>query len=340
MSVHPHGAADDQTAAPSGRGLGQRGRQLGATVGRSQIIGIALALFLVSTAFALLSPQFLTERNLSIVLGQTAAVTIASFAMTMVILSGGIDLSVGAIVALSSVVTGLALRGGQGVVVAVVAALAVATAVGVVNGLITVRWHVQPFLVTLGTLSIGRGVAEYLADGRTIPILNREFVGVFVGNVGGVPLPAVWTVAFLVGSHLLLQHTVFGRRLYAIGGNERAAVQAGTRVGAVKVGVYTISGLLAGFASLISTARLSSGLPGAGVGFELDVIAAVVLGGTGFKGEGGSVVGTTLGALTIGVVGNGLTLLGVNPFVQRIVKGGIILAAIVLDSVRNRRAGG
>ena len=168
-------------------------------------------------------------------------------------------------------------------------------------------------------------------------ILNSRFIDLFSGYLGPVPIPALWTLGFLILSMTVLRHTLFGRRLYAIGGNEQAAVQAGTRVGLVKIGVYLLSGLFAGVASMISTARLSAGLPGAGVGFELDVIAAVVLGGTGFRGEGGSVIGTLFGALIIGTVSNGLTLMGVDPLVQKMVKGAIILAAIVFEAVRYTR---
>ncbi|MGH2686362.1 MAG: ABC transporter permease [Actinomycetota bacterium] len=324
------------TVPPPESGLGRLLRR-GRSAGSSPVAGIALAYVVVAATFSILSPQFLTQTNLSIVVGQTAAVTIASFAMTMVILSGGIDLSVGAVLALASVIVGVLLDNGQPVVLAVVVALAVSAAVGLINGLVTVRWRVQPFLVTLGTLSVARGLAEFIAGGGTVPILHAGFNNAFAGEIGGIPVPAIWTLGFLILGHVTLRHTVFGRRLYSIGGNEEAAVQAGTRVGRVKVLVYVLSGLFAGFASMVATARLSSGLPGSGVGFELDVIAAVVLGGTGFRGEGGSVIGTLFGALIIGTVGNGLTLLGVDPSIQRVVKGGIILAAIVLDAARTRR---
>lgn len=306
---------------------------------RTPVLGIALSYLLLVLVFSWLTPRFLTATNLGIVAGQTAAVTIAAFAMTMVILSGGIDLSVGAVLALSTVVVGVTLQAGWTLPAAIAAAIGAAALIGLVNGLVTVRWNVQPFLVTLGTLSIARGAAEFIADGGTVAILDRRFVDLFAAKVAGVPVAALWTLAFLVISHVTLHHTVFGRRLYAIGGNEQAAIQAGTRVGRVKVIVYLLSGLFTGVAAMVTSARLASGLPGSGLGFELDVIAAVVLGGTGFRGEGGSVVGTLFGALVIGTVGNGLTLLGVNPFIQKVVKGLIILAAIVLDAVRSRRQG-
>jgi inositol transport system permease protein len=306
---------------------------------RSPVVGIALAYLALVVAFFIATPRFLTTSNMSVVVGQTSAVTIAAFAMTMVILSGGIDLSVGAVLALVSVIVGSMLRSGYPLVVVILAGLAAGAVTGLVNGFVTVRWQVQPFLVTLGMLSVARGAAQLIAGGTTIAILDDRFTNLFAGDIGGIPVSALWTVLFLAVSLVLVRYTMLGRRLYAIGGNEQAAVQAGIRVGRVKVVVYVLSGLFAAVASLVASARLSAGLPGSGVGFELDVIAAVVLGGTGFRGEGGSVVGTLFGALIIGTVGNGLTQLGVDPFVQQIVKGGIILSAIVLESVRSRRTG-
>jgi ribose/xylose/arabinose/galactoside ABC-type transport system permease subunit len=313
-----------------------RRRLLGGLRG-SSAIGIALIYVALCAVFAVLSPRFLSISNFSIVVGQTSAVTIAAFAMTMVILSGGIDLSVGAIVALSGVTVAVLMQQHVAWPLAVVVALLAAAAVGLVNGAVTVRFRVQPFLVTLGSLSIARGAAELLAHGGTVPILDTHFTDFFSGYVGLIPVPAFWTLGFLVVSAVVLRQTLFGRRLYAIGGNEQAAIQAGMKVGQIKIGVYLLSGLFAGVASMISSARLSAGLPGSGVGFELDVIAAVVLGGTGFRGEGGSVIGTLFGALIIGTVSNGLTLMGVDPLVQKVVKGGIILVAIVFEAVRYQR---
>jgi ribose/xylose/arabinose/galactoside ABC-type transport system permease subunit len=303
----------------------------------SSVLGTALVYLVLCAVFGFLSDGFLSTDNFSIIVGQTAAVMISAFAMTMVILSGGIDLSVGAIVALSGVTVAVLLRDGRSLPVAVVAALFAAAVVGLINGAVTVRWQVQPFLVTLGTLSVARGAAEFFADGGTVPILDQRFVDLFAGDLGPVPVPGIWAAGFFVLSLVVLRYTLFGRRLFAIGGNEQAAIQAGTRVGRVKIAIYLLSGVFAGVAAMISTARLSSGLPGAGVGFELDVIAAVVLGGTGFRGEGGSIAGTLFGALIIGTVSNGLTLMGVDPLVQKIVKGSIILLAIIFESVRHRR---
>lgn len=324
---------EQKLAAPRNAGV----RSVASIFSNSSTAGIAAVYVVLCIVFALLSPRFLSISNFSIILGQTSAIMIAGFAMTMVILSGGIDLSVGAVVALSGVALATLLQAHVPAPLAVIAAIGVAGIVGLVNGAVTVRFRVQPFLVTLGTLSIARGGAELLAHGGTVPILDTHVIDFFAGYFGPVPIPAVWMLGFLLASIIVLRHTLFGRRLYAIGGNEQAAVQAGTNVGLVKVIVYLLSGLFTGVASMISTSRLSAGLPGAGVGFELDVIAAVVLGGTGFRGEGGSVVGTLFGALIIGTVSNGLTLMGVDPLVQKVVKGLIILLAIVFEALRYMR---
>jgi ribose/xylose/arabinose/galactoside ABC-type transport system permease subunit len=297
-----------------------------------------LAFLCVGVFFSIGASEFLTTENITLILDQTAPVTIAACAMTMVILMGGIDLSIGSILALASVLAAVLLRDGHGIVLAVLAAVVAGGAVGLVNGLVTVRWAVQPFLVTLGAMSVARGLAELTANGSTVPILSSSYTDLFASKVAGVPVSALWTLAALVLSYVVLRHTVIGRQLYAIGGNEQSAVQAGVRVNRVKVMVYVFSGLLAGVAGLVTSARLSSGLPAGGVGFELDVIAAVVLGGTGFRGEGGSIIGTLFGGLTIGAISNGLTLMDVDPYVQKAITGAIIIGAVVLGSSRARAA--
>src|SRR3954468_8842534 len=328
----PTATAAEATGAPSRRAsvLATLRDRLPATA------GAPAAFLLVAVIFSIGADQFLTADNLTLILDQTAPVTIAACAMTMVILMGGIDLSVGSILSLSGVLAAVGMRDGRGLVLAVLVALLAGAAIGALNGLITVRWAVQPFLVTLGTLSIARGLAELIAGGETVPILSDPFDNLFASKVGGVPVSALWALAVLAISQVLLRHTVFGRRVYMIGGNEQSAVQAGVRVKRVKVAVYVLSGVAAALAGLLVAARLSSGLPGSGVGFELQVIAAVVLGGTGFRGEGGSIIGTLFGGLTIDAVANGLTLMEVDPFVQKAITGAIIIAAVVLGSMREK----
>src|SRR4051794_24927117 len=310
----PTAAAAGATGAPSGppRGLaplrrpppaagGARGAgATGAPSGRAGVLatlrdglpataGAPAAFLLVAVIFSIGADQFLTADNLTLILDQTAPVTIAACAMTMVILMGGIDLSVGSILSLSGVLAAVGMRDGRGLVLAVLVALVAGAAIGALNGLITVRWAVQPFLVTLGTLSIARGLAELIAGGETVPILSDPFDNLFASKIGGIPVSALWALAVLAISHVLLRHTVFGRRIYMIGGNEQSAVQAGVRVKRVKVAVYLLSGVAAALAGLLVAARLSSGLPGSGVGFELQVIAAVVLRGARVPRGGGPV---------------------------------------------------
>jgi len=285
--------------------------------------------------FSALSPVFLTVGNFINIANQTAIISVLAFGMTLVMLSGGIDLSVGSIVSLAAVICALLLGAGVATPLAIGAALLTGVALGALSGFISVRWAIQPFLVTLGVLSIARGLSLVLSDGRTIYIEDEFFLAFTAqGTVGPLPALFAWTLAFFALSWVLVNLTTFGRRVRAVGGNLQAARQAGIRTGWVTVRVFMLSGGMAAFAGLMMAGRLSSGLPSVGVGLELDAIAAAVLGGTGFKGEGGSLVGTLFGALVMGTVINGLTILGVNPYVQEIAKGLIIILAVVIVSLR------
>lgn len=285
--------------------------------------------------FSLLSPVFFTAANFTNIANQTAIISVLAFGMTLVMLSGGIDLSVGSIVSLSTVIAALLLSAGVGMPLAIAATVLCGVALGAASGFIAVRFGIQTFLVTLGILSVARGLSLVLSEGRTVYIENEGFLGFAAqGRIGPVPALFVWILVFLASTWLLLNLTTFGRRLRAVGGNIEAARQAGINTGWVTIRVFMLSGGLAACAGLMMAGRLSSGLPSAGAGMELDAIAAAVLGGTGFKGEGGSLVGTLFGALVMGTVLNGLTLLGVNPYVQEIAKGVIIIAAVVIVSLR------
>jgi ribose/xylose/arabinose/galactoside ABC-type transport system permease subunit len=298
-------------------------------------LGMMAAFAVMVVVFSTLSPVFLTVGNFINIANQTAIISVLAFGMTLVMLSGGIDLSVGSIVSLSAVICALLLAAGIATPLAVGAALLSGVALGALSGFISVRWAIQPFLVTLGVLSIARGLSLVLSDGRTIYIENEFFLAFTAqGSIGPLPALFAWTLVFLALTWVLLNLTTFGRRLRAVGGNIQAARQAGIRTGWVIVRVFMLSGGLAAFAGLMMAGRLSSGLPSVGVGLELDAIAAAVLGGTGFKGEGGSLIGTLFGALVMGTVINGLTILGVNPYVQEIAKGVIIILAVVIVSLR------
>jgi ribose transport system permease protein len=268
--------------------------------------------------------------------------------MTLVILTAGIDLSVGAVLALSGVVAAGLLK--HGVVVAplnialeftlcgaILAALLTGTVLGWVNGMVITRLGVPPFVATLGMLSAARGLTNLWTGGRPITGLGRTFTAIGSGSMLGLPNP-VWIGAALVAAFVVLtRRTRFGRYVYAIGGNERAAVLSGLPVKRIKLAVYTLCGTLAGTAGLIVTSRLDSGDPTAGLGYELDSIAAVVIGGTSLSGGRGSILGTVLGCLLIGVLNNGLVLLNVSAFWQQVVKGVVIVVAVAIDR-RNARA--
>jgi len=303
-----------------------------------------IALVLMVVAMALLSDKFFTTDNGWNILRQISVNLCLSIGMTLIILSGGIDLSVGAILALTGAVAAGVLKNGIAlpafdillqftVFGAIVIGVAVGLLLGCFNGFVITRFKLPPFVATLGMFSIARGLTMLWTGGFPVTGLGAGFGYVGTGIFLGVPMP-VWISAVLVGVFVLVtRKTRFGRYVYAVGGNERAALLTGLRVNRIKLWVYTLGGGLAGVAGLIVTARLDSAQPNAGLGYELDSIAAVVIGGTSLSGGRGSVLGTVLGCLIIGVLNNGLFLLNVSPFWQQIVKGFVILAAVALDKL-------
>jgi erythritol transport system permease protein len=313
---------------------------------------IALAVLVVT--FSLLSPEFLTTGNLSILVKHVAINAILAIGMTFVILSGGIDLSVGAIAGLCGIVAGALLSRGivlppLGVVVyphtwvVVVLALGTGMAAGAVNGWLVARLGVAPFIATLGSLYVARGAALLMSDGATFPNLsgsaalgNTGFPLLGTANPVGLPV-AVWLMGGLAAGALFTsRYTPFGRQVYAVGGNERAALLAGVRVARVKLLVYVISGFCSAVVGLVIAAQLGAAHPATGQTFELNAIAAVVLGGTSLMGGRGTIGGTLIGAFVIGVLADGLVLLGVSEFWQMVVKGLVIVVAVVLDQFQRR----
>jgi erythritol transport system permease protein len=305
-------------------------------------------------AFALLSPAFLTAGNLTILVKHVAINAILAIGMTFVILSGGIDLSVGSVAGLAGIIAGglihhgLVLRG-LGLVVypqawlAVVVALVAGALVGVVNGVLISRLRVAPFIATLGTLYVARGAALLISGGATFPNLagrsdlgNTGFLSVGSGTALGIPAPIWLMLAFAAVGVLVAERTPFGRRVYAVGGNERAAELSGVRVSQIKFAVYVISGICAAMVGLIIAAQLGAAHPATGETFELNAIAAVVLGGTSLMGGRGSVGGTIIGAFVIGVLADGLILLGVSEFWQIVIKGLVIVLAVILDQMQQQ----
>ncbi|HYG56747.1 MAG TPA: ribose ABC transporter permease, partial [Symbiobacteriaceae bacterium] len=251
--------------------------------------------------------------------------------MTLVILTGGIDLSVGPVLALSSAVMAGLAAGGTHPLVAVLAGLAVGAALGAANGTVITRGGVAPFVATLGTMTIARGLTLVYTDGRPITGLPDALTALGTGYVGPIPAPVVVMAAVVLVTYLVLTHTPFGRFIYAVGSNEEAARFAGISVPRTKTLAYMLTGIAAALAGLVLTGRLNSAQPTAGAGFELDAIAAVVLGGTSLAGGQGGILGTVVGALIIGTLDNGLNLLNVSSFYQQVAKGAVILIAVLLD---------
>ena len=301
--------------------------------------GPLLGLLFVCAVFALLiGPQFFRPVNLELIARQTAIVCTAALGMTMVIVAAGIDLSVGSIIALSTVVIALLLKRDVSPLLSALGGVAAAAACGLANGILITRLRVVPFIVTLGTMLIVRGAAKGLADERRIEApatwLNGLLRTVEAGRGLLVP-PGIWVLlvlALLIAG--VLRYTVFGRHLFAIGSNERTARLCGVRVERVKVAVYTISAALAGVAGVMQFAKLSVGDPTVAVGLELDVIAAVIIGGGSLTGGNGTVLGTVIGATIMSVVAIGCSQHGLANWVQQIVTGSIIVLAVALDRWR------
>jgi ribose/xylose/arabinose/galactoside ABC-type transport system permease subunit len=306
--------------------------------GKLPQMGMIIAFVVLVFVFSILSNVFLTFDNFINIANQTATVSVVAFGMTIVMLAGGIDLSVGSVVSISAVVSALLLNRGSPVLLAMLVSLLIGLCFGFFNGFISVNWAIQPFLVTLGSMSVARGLSLILSGGRTIYINSKTFLFITGrGHVGPVSVLFIWTLFFFIVTLILMTLTTFGRRVRAVGGNLVAARQAGLRVKTIQISTFVLSGGLAAFSGLMLAGRLSSGLPSVGVGMELDAIAASVLGGTGFKGEGGSMVGTLFGALVLGTVINGLTILGVNPYIQEVAKGMIIVLAVLIANIRKSR---
>ena len=294
--------------------------------------GLVLALLFVCSTLALAQPHFLTVSNLVIVLRQISINGVLAIGVTFVLLTGGVDLSLGSLVALTGVTAACyAHPGDYPWLVPVLAGVGAGLLCGVVNGFIIVRGRVAPFIVTLGMMIVARGLALVVSGGRPVSNLSPQFNRIGGGNLLGIPIPIVILLIVAACSYVLLRNTRTGRHLYAVGGNENAARASGLNVAGIKTFAYTVCGGLAGLAGVIQAARITTGQPNAGVAYELDAIAAGVIGGTSLSGGVGGVGGTLLGALLMGVINNGLDLLNVSSYYQQIVKGIIIVGAVWLD---------
>jgi len=317
--------------------LGSAGLRLNlAKLMRSPAFLPFVGLVIVTLVMVFASDKFLTSSNLANIGRQVSINAIIAVGMTCVILTGGIDLSVGPVMALSGTLTAGLMVAGVPPALAIGAGMLVGIAFGVGNGLFVAYLHMPPIIVTLATMGIARGFGLMYTDGYPISGLPDWFGFFGRESLFGIQVPILIMLLTYLVAYVLLQHTRVGRYIYAIGGNEEAVRLSGVRAARFKLLVYGISGLTAAVAGLVLTSRLMSGQPNAGVSFELDAIAAVVLGGASIAGGRGVILGTLVGALLLGVLNNGLNMLGVSPYVQSVIKGGIILLAIYISRQRHK----
>lgn len=310
-----------------------------------QEYGIFLAFLLLAVILSFSNEYFLTPGNISNVLLQTSINGVLAIGMTFVILTRGIDLSVGSVVALAGMVsasfaTTSATAGVAGApypfLIALAIGILVGVACGIIVGFIVSRFSVPAFVATLGMLSAARGMTLIYGGGKPVPALTPEFRWIGTGNILGIPMPVILLGIVFLASWWILTRTRFGRYIYAVGGNPHAAKTSGINVTRIRFLVYVISGGLSGVAGMMLSARTGSALPQAGIAYELDAIAAVVIGGTSLSGGVGRVTGTLIGALIIGVMNNGLDLMGIQSYYQQVLKGALIVGAVMLDQKRNQ----
>ena len=298
-----------------------------------------LTLVTLFVALSIASPYFLTYTNLSSVVRQTAVINIMALGMTLIIIAGGIDLSVGAVLAFSGLLGTMAMEAGWSIPVGVLVGLLCGLFWGLTNGLLITQLKINPFIVTLGTLGIARGVTLIISNGLPVHRIPKEFSFLGEGNLLGVPF-VLWVLVFCAAfTHVILEHTRMGRYAFAIGSNPEAAYYTGIPVVFHTTAVYAYSGLLCGLAGMIEASRLMTGQPTAGQGYELQVIAAVVIGGGSLRGGEGSVIGTLVGAFIMGLLANGSDLLGISPYLQQAIIGGVIILAVAVDELRKRKLG-
>ncbi|HCX95485.1 MAG TPA: ribose ABC transporter permease [Spirochaetaceae bacterium] len=297
---------------------------------------IFLALIILMATVTIFAPNFMSGSNLYLVSRQISFVAVVAFGELFVILTGGIDLSVGSVMGLSGVVAAGAMAGGQSIILSVLLGLATGIALGLINGLLISYVRIAPFIATLGMLSFARGVILIVTKGWPITNIPKPFLIVGQGDFLSLPIP-LWVMIVLAAvAHFLLSRTAFGRRTYAIGGNEQATFLSGINVKKIKVFLYMISGLMASVVGIILIARFNSAQADTGTGWELDAIAAAVIGGTSLSGGSGSIFGVIIGAAIMGVIRNGLVLMRVSPYWQTAVIGIIIVLAAVLDRIKNK----
>ena len=313
-----------------------------ATVFLKENMGIMIALLVLGLFLSvnpITSGSFLTTKNIFNVLRQISSNLFLACGMTVVIILGGIDLSVGSIIALSGcIAAGCVSRYNLPIGIAIIAGILIGLLVGAFNGFVISKTTIPAFIVTLATMNIVKGFAYVYTGGSPVRVVTKEWQFIGAGYIGSVPTPVVILVIVLIITGLIMNKTKLGRHIYAVGGNAQAAEFSGIKVARVKFLVHTFSGIMAGLAGVVLASRMYSGQPTAGDGAEMDAIAAVVVGGTSMAGGSGKIGGTIIGGLIIGVLNNGLNLLNVNSFWQYVVKGAVILLAVFIDYLKNKKA--
>lgn len=326
-------ARPQETPTAPRTGLQHRLRSLAS----NPVAPMFMALALTAVALSILTPHFLTLQNLSTLVAQASVVGIAACGATFVILTGGIDLSVGSNIALSGMIAASAVAGGANAVVGIIIAVGVGFTVGAFNASSITFLKLTPFIVTLAVLGMARGLTLQMSEGESVYDLPAAFLWLGSGVTLSVPNSAWLLILVFLTSHIVLTRTVFGHQVLAVGGNRQAARLAGIRDDRVIWSVYAVAGLCAGLAAVVLVGRLGSATPTAAAGLELQVIAAVVIGGTSLFGGKGSMFGTMVGVLLIAVINNGLTLLNVSPFWVQFMQGALIFIAVLVDAVNSRR---
>ncbi len=304
-------------------------------------LGLFLVLVGICIGLSLSAEYFFTLQNAINVARQMSMITIVAVGMTFVILSGGIDLSVGSLVALTGVITAVTMKAlGGNVILGIMAGFLFGGLIGGVNGLIIAKFKVAPFIVTLAAMTSLRGFAFIFSGGRPLGELPQSYFKIGGGYIlpkifnSYIPVPVFIMILIVIWAYTVLRHTKFGRYVYSLGGNEEATRLSGINIERLKISIYSINGFMAAISGIILSSRLFSGDPKAAVGWELDAIAAVVVGGTSLSGGKGTILGTLIGAMLIGVINNGLNMLNVPSYSQWVVKGGVILGAVLLDRLR------
>ena len=303
---------------------------------RARETGIAVVVIAMIMFLSLRTDTFFTASNLAVVARQISLSAIIAMGMTLVILTGGIDLSVGSVVAITSVIVGLVMvRMNMPIWLAIIAGIMVGVVVGLLNGIMIVKTKVPPFIITLGMMGLARGAALVITKGSSISGFPPSYLDIgqgFIFNL--IPIPVVIAVVLAIIVHIILSRTAFGRRIYLLGSNEEAALLSGININSMKVAIFTICSALAAVEAVIETSRMATGQPASGSGYELAAIGAVIIGGASLLGGEGTILGTMLGAILLGLITNGLILMGISSYWQQVFSGVIIILAVALDTWR------